>query len=34
MVNHVAYCEEIGERAAKEYHIELTLKKMKDDWKD
>lgn len=25
-------CEEVGERAYKEYHIETSLKKMRADW--
>lgn len=32
MVAHVAVCEEIGEKANKEYFIEKSLKKMKADW--
>lgn len=32
MVEHAQVCEDVGERAAKEYHIEKSLKKMKSDW--
>jgi dynein heavy chain len=34
LVDHVAACEDIGERAAKEYTIEVELQKMKDEWHD
>jgi dynein heavy chain len=32
MIKHNMICEEVGERAGKEYHIEKSLKKMKEDW--
>lgn len=32
MVAHVALCEEVGEKAQKEYHIEKSLIKMKLEW--
>lgn len=32
MVKHNQVCEDVGERAGKEYHIEKSLKKMKDEW--
>jgi dynein heavy chain len=32
MVKHNQVCEDVGERAGKEYHIEKSLKKMKEDW--
>lgn len=32
MVAHVQKCEDIGEKANKEYFIEKSLKKMKADW--
>jgi len=32
MVKHNQICEDVGERAGKEYHIEKSLKKMKEDW--
>ena len=32
MVEHVQKCEDIGEKANKEYFIEKSLKKMKADW--
>jgi dynein heavy chain len=32
MVQHTTVCEDVGERAAKEYHIEKSLRKMKLDW--
>jgi dynein heavy chain len=32
MVEHADVCEDIGEKAYKEFNIEKSLKKMKDDW--
>lgn len=32
MVAHVAICEEVGEKASKEYFIEKSLTKMKKEW--
>ena len=32
MVEHVGICDEVGEKAAKEYHIEKSLAKMKKEW--
>jgi len=32
MVAHVSICDEIGEKAQKEYHIEKSLAKMKKEW--
>jgi hypothetical protein len=32
LVKFVQECEDIGERANKEYFIEKSLKKMKGDW--
>ena len=32
MAPHVALCEEVGEKAQKEYHIEKSLLKMKSEW--
>jgi dynein heavy chain len=32
MAPHVALCEEVGEKAQKEYHIEKSLIKMKSEW--
>jgi len=34
MLNHIEICEEVGEKAYKEYHIEKSLNKMVNDWKD
>lgn len=34
MLEHVDLCEEVGERAYKEFHIEKSLAKMKADWED
>jgi dynein heavy chain len=34
MLTHLELCEEVGERAYKEYHIEKSLNKMQGDWKD
>lgn len=33
MLKYVDLCEEVGEKAYKEYHIERNLNKMKEDWK-
>ena len=33
MLKHIDICEDIGERAFKEYHIEKSLIKMQNDWK-
>jgi dynein heavy chain len=32
LVEHTELCEDMGERAYKEYNIEVSLKKMKEDW--
>lgn len=32
LTEHVAICDEVGEKAAKEYHIEKSLIKMKSEW--
>ena len=32
LVAHVSKCEDVGERANKEFFIEKSLKKMKLDW--
>lgn len=32
MVAHVAVCDEVGEKAQKEFHIEKSLAKMKKEW--
>lgn len=32
MLKHLEICEEVGEKAAKEYHIEKSLDKMMKDW--
>ena len=32
MVAHVALCEEVGEKAQKEFYIEKSLIKMKSEW--
>jgi len=34
MMNFTEFCEEVGERAYKEFHIEKSLTKMQGDWKD
>lgn len=34
MLEHVDLCEEVGERAYKENHIEKSLAKMKADWEE
>ncbi len=34
MLKHLDVCEEVGEKAYKEYHIEKSLTKMQADWKD
>lgn len=34
MLNYIEVCEEVGEKAYKEYHIEKSLNKMVNDWKD
>jgi len=34
MLNNLDVCEEVGEKAFKEYHIEKSLIKMQSDWKD
>lgn len=34
MLKYLDVCEEIGEKAYKEYHIEKSLNKMMNDWKD
>lgn len=34
MLKHIDVCEEFGEKAYKEYHIEKSLNKMMGDWKD
>lgn len=32
MLKHLEVCEEVGERAAKEYFIECSLEKMMKEW--
>jgi dynein heavy chain len=32
VMNHTEIAEEVGERAAKEHHIEVSLKKMQEGW--
>jgi len=32
LLTHTELCDEVGERAFKEYHIETSLKKMQADW--
>ena len=34
MLKYLDVCEEVGEKAYKEYHIEKSLNKMVNDWKD
>lgn len=34
MLKNIEICEEVGERAYKEFHIEKSLGKMMNDWKD
>lgn len=34
MLKHLDTCEDIGERAFKEFHIEKSLIKMQNDWKN
>ena len=34
MLKHIELCEDVGERAYKEFHIEKSLTKMQGDWKD
>jgi hypothetical protein len=34
MLKFLDICEEVGEKAYKEYHIEKSLIKMMGDWKD
>lgn len=34
MLKYLDICEEVGEKAYKEYHIEKSLNKMVNDWKD
>jgi len=34
MLKNLEICEEVGEKAYKEYHIEKQLNKMVGDWKD
>jgi dynein heavy chain len=34
MLKHIDVCEEVGERAYKEFHIEKSLIKMQKDWND
>jgi dynein heavy chain, axonemal len=34
MLKYIEVCEEVGERAYKEFHIEKSLGKMMGDWKD
>jgi dynein heavy chain len=34
LVDHVQACEDIGEKASKEYTIELELMKMKEEWNE
>ena len=34
MVNHVDICDEVGEKAQKEFHIEKSLAKMKKEWEN
>jgi dynein heavy chain len=34
MLSYLDVCEEVGEKAFKEYHIEKSLVKMQNDWKD
>lgn len=34
MLKYIDICEEVGEKAYKEYHIEKSLVKMMNDWKD
>jgi dynein heavy chain len=32
MLKHTELCEDVGEKAAKEFHIEKSLAKMQADW--
>lgn len=32
LVDHIQACQDVGEKASKEYTIELELKKMKEEW--
>jgi hypothetical protein len=34
MLKYLDVCEEVGERAYKEFQIEKSLNKMLNDWKD
>lgn len=34
MLKNLDVCEEVGEKAYKEFHIEKSLGKMMNDWKD
>lgn len=34
MLKHLELCEDVGEKAFKEFHIERSLEKMMNDWKD
>lgn len=34
MLKYVDACDEIGEKAYKEFHIEKSLNKMQSEWKD
>lgn len=34
MLKYLDVCEEVGEKAYKEFHIEKSLNKMMSDWKD
>ena len=33
LLKHVEICEQVGEKASKEYNIEMQLNKMNADWK-
>lgn len=34
LLNHLPFCEEIGERASKEFSIENALREMKAQWEE
>jgi dynein heavy chain len=34
LMNFTEFCDDVGERAYKEFHIEKSLTKMQADWKD
>ncbi len=34
MLNHLEVCEDVGEKAYKEFHIERSLTKMMKEWED